>query len=422
MTDVTMKNLLEAGVHFGHQTSRWNPKMKPYIFGARNGIYIIDLQQTVKLFRDAYNFVRDLTAQGGQMLFVGTKKQAQDAIREEAERCGAFYVNTRWLGGMLTNFHTIKQSIDRLKKLEDMLEDAQVVQALTKKEIGGMRHEREKLLSSLGGIKGLRKLPDALFVIDPKKEEIAVKEANKLGIPVVAVVDTNCDPDRIDYKIPGNDDAIRAIRLFCAAVAEAVIEGRNLYEERQRGAGGEAAGDGEKAIRILRERGLAKAARKATRAATDGAIGAYIHPPGKIGVLIEVNCETDFVAKTPEFQQLVKDLAMQVAASSPRYLSREEVPAAELETEREIYRKQALQSGKPEKVIERIVEGQVERFYKDVCLLEQPFLKQPERTVKEIVQEAIVRFGVNVTVRRFARFGLGETATKESPAGGAPGA
>src|SRR6266571_3159808 len=339
MTDVTMKNLLEAGVHFGHQTSRWNPKMKPFIFGARNGIYIIDLQQTVKLFRDAYNFVRDLTAQGGQMLFVGTKKQAQDAIREEAERCGAFYVNTRWLGGMLTNFHTIKQSIDRLKK----------------------------------------------------KEEIAVKEANKLGVPVVAVVDTNCDPDRIDYKIPGNDDAIRAIRLFCAAVAEAVIEGRNLYEERQRGAGHE--GAGEKAIRILRERGLAKAARKATRAATDGAIGAYIHPPGKIGVLIEVNCETDFVAKTPEFQQLVKDLAMQVAANAPRYVSREEVPAAELESERAIYRKQALQSGKPEKVIERIVEGQVERFYKDVCLLEQPFLKQPERTVKEIVQEAIVRFG-----------------------------
>ena len=185
---------------------------------------------------------------------------------------------------------------------------------------------------------------------------------------------------------------------------------------------GEAAGDVEKAIRLLRERGLAKAAKKATRAATDGAIGAYIHPPGKIGVLIEVNCETDFVAKTPEFQQLVKDLAMQVAASSPRYVSREEVPAAELESEREIYRKQALQSGKPEKVIERIVEGQVERFYKDVCLLEQPFLKQPERTVKEIVQEAIVRFGVNVTVRRFARFGLGETATKESPAGGAPGA
>ena len=242
MTDVTMKNLLEAGVHFGHQTSRWNPKMKPYIFGARNGIYIIDLQQTVRMFRDAYNFVRDITAQGGQLLFVGTKKQAQDAIREEAERSGAFYVNTRWLGGMLTNFQTIKQSIDRLKKFEEMLEDPQVSEALTKKELGGIRHEREKLLASLGGIKGLRKLPDALFVIDPKKEEIAVKEANKLAIPVVAVVDTNCDPDLIDYKVPGNDDAIRAIRLFCAAIAEAVIEGRNVHEERQRGAGHETAG------------------------------------------------------------------------------------------------------------------------------------------------------------------------------------
>jgi small subunit ribosomal protein S2 len=241
MTDVTMKNLLEAGVHFGHQTSRWNPKMKPYIFGARNGIYIIDLQQTVKMFRDAYNFVRDRTADGGQILFVGTKSQAQDAIREEAERCGAFYVNTRWLGGMLTNFQTIKQSIDRLK----MLEDPQILDALTKKEMQGLRRERDKLVASLGGIKGMRKLPDMLFVIDPKKEEIAVKEANKLGIPVVGVVDTNCDPDLIDYRIPGNDDAIRAIRLFCAAVAEAVIDGRNVFEERQRGTGAEDGGGAE---------------------------------------------------------------------------------------------------------------------------------------------------------------------------------
>src|SRR5499433_3855440 len=200
MTDVTMKNLLEAGVHFGHQTSRWNPKMKPYIFGARNGIYIIDLQQTVKLFRDAYNFVRDLVAQGGQVLFVGTKKQAQDAVREEADRCGGFYVNTRWLGGTLTNFQTIKQSIDRLKKCEETLEDPAMAEALTKKEMLGVSRERDKLLASLGGIKTLRKLPDALFVIDPKKEEIAVKEANKLHIPVVAVVDTNCDPDVVDYK------------------------------------------------------------------------------------------------------------------------------------------------------------------------------------------------------------------------------
>jgi small subunit ribosomal protein S2 len=191
------------------------------------------------MFREAFNFVRDLTAQGGQMLFVGTKKQAQDVIREEAERCGAFYVNTRWLGGTLTNFQTIKQSIERLKKLDEMLEDPQITEAITKKEAQGLRRERDKLLASLGGIKGLRKLPDALFVIDPSKEEIAVREANKLRIPVVAVVDTNCDPDLIDYKIPGNDDAIRAIRLFCAAIAEAVIEGRNLWVERQRGAGQE---------------------------------------------------------------------------------------------------------------------------------------------------------------------------------------
>jgi small subunit ribosomal protein S2 len=237
MAEVSMKQLLEAGVHFGHQTSRWNPKMRPFIFGARNGIYIIDLQQTVKLFREAYTFVRDLVADGGSILFVGTKKQAQDAVREEAERSGMFYVNTRWLGGMLTNFQTIKASIDRLRKLEEMLEDPKMAEALTKKEMLGVRRERDKLLVSLGGIKNMKRLPDAIFVIDPKKEEIAVKEANKLGVPVVAVVDTNCDPDLIDWKIPGNDDAIRAIRLFAAAIADAVIEGKAIAEERSRGRG-----------------------------------------------------------------------------------------------------------------------------------------------------------------------------------------
>ena len=239
MSEVTMKQLLEAGVHFGHQTSRWNPKMKPYIFGARNGIYIIDLQQTVKMFRDAYGYVRELVADGGSILFVGTKKQAQDAIREEAERCGMFYVTNRWLGGMLTNFQTIKQSIDRLRKHEEALESEAMAEALTKKELIMISRERDKLMASLGGIKNMRKLPDALFIVDPKKEEIAVKEANKLGIPVVAAVDTNCDPDVIDYKIPGNDDAIRAIRLFCTAIADAVLEGRAIAEERQRGQGSE---------------------------------------------------------------------------------------------------------------------------------------------------------------------------------------
>jgi small subunit ribosomal protein S2 len=243
MSEVTMKQLLEAGVHFGHQTSRWNPKMKPYIFGARNGIYIIDLQQTVRMFKDAYGYVRNLTAEGGSILFVGTKKQAQDAIREEAERCGMFYVTNRWLGGMLTNFQTMKASIDRLRKHDETLESPAMAEALTKKELIMIQRERDKLMATLGGIRNMKKLPDALFVVDPKKEEIAVKEANKLGIPVVAAVDTNCDPDVIDYKIPGNDDAIRAIRLFCTAIADAVIEGRALAEERQHGQADEDEGE-----------------------------------------------------------------------------------------------------------------------------------------------------------------------------------
>ena len=231
MVDISMKQLLEAGVHFGHQTSRWNPKMKPYIFGARNGIHIIDLQQTVAMIKDLEVVVRDLAASGGQVLFVGTKKQAQDAVREEAVRCGMFHVHNRWLGGTLTNFSTIRQSIDRLRKLEEMVNDPKIIEALTKKEMLGLTREKDKLEQSLGGIKGMRKLPDAVFVVDPKQEEIAVKEARKLGIPVIAVIDTNCDPDMIDYKVPGNDDAIRAIRLFCSAIADAVLAGKGLYEQ-----------------------------------------------------------------------------------------------------------------------------------------------------------------------------------------------
>jgi len=224
MSQITMKQLLEAGVHFGHQTKRWNPKMKPYIFGARNGIYIIDLQKTVRYFKGAYSFVKETVAKGDKILFVGTKKQAQDAIAEESLRAGQYYVNSRWLGGMLTNFSTIKGSIDRLKKIETMAQDG-TYQLITKKEALNLEREKGKLEKSLGGIKMMNKLPGAIFVIDPKKETIAVKEARKLGIPVVAVVDTNCDPDDIDYIIPGNDDAIRAIRLFAARIADACIEG-----------------------------------------------------------------------------------------------------------------------------------------------------------------------------------------------------
>lgn len=229
MSNITMKELLEAGVHFGHQTKRWNPKMKPYIFGARNGIYIIDLQKTVRLFKNAYNFVRETAQAGETVLFVGTKKQAQDSIAEEAQRCNMFYVNQRWLGGMLTNFATVRQSIDRLKRLDSMFADG-TIEGYTKKEVLSLEKQRQKLEKSLGGIKGMSKLPGAIFVIDPKNESIAVSEAKKLGIPVVSVVDTNCDPDPIDYIIPGNDDAIRAIRLLASKIADAVIEGTQARE------------------------------------------------------------------------------------------------------------------------------------------------------------------------------------------------
>ena len=225
MAVVTMKQLLEAGVHFGHQTRRWNPKMAPYIFTDRNGIYIIDLQKTVRMLEEAYNFVRDTVMDGKDILFVGTKKQAQESIETEAKRCGMFYVNQRWLGGMLTNFKTIRMRIDRLNELDDM-ETNGAFDVLPKKEVIKLRLERGKLEKNLGGIREMKNLPAALFVVDPRKEHIAIAEARNLGIPVVAIVDTNCDPDEADYVIPGNDDAIRAVKLFASKIADAVLEGR----------------------------------------------------------------------------------------------------------------------------------------------------------------------------------------------------
>ena len=225
MAVVSMKQLLEAGVHFGHQTRRWNPKMAKYIFTERNGIYIIDLQKTVKKLDEAYNFVRDVAAEGGSILFVGTKKQAQESIREEATRCGMHYVNARWLGGMLTNFRTIRRRIDRLNQLKTMESDG-TFDMLPKKEVVKLNLEIEKLEKFLGGIKEMKQLPGALFIVDPRKERIAVAEAKKLGIPIVAIVDTNCDPDEIDYVIPGNDDAIRAVKLISGTIASAIVEGK----------------------------------------------------------------------------------------------------------------------------------------------------------------------------------------------------
>ncbi len=230
MPSISMKELLEAGVHFGHQTKRWNPKMKEYIFGERNGIYIIDLQKTLKLFKDAMRYVGEMAAQGKTVLFVGTKRQAQEAIAEEAGRCSQFYVNQRWLGGLLTNITTVQRSIKRLKELDAMSTD-NAYEGRAKKEVGRLERERKHLQQNLAGIKDMNGLPDLLFIVDSNKESIAVNEARKLGIPVVAVVDTNCDPDKVDYVIPGNDDALRAIRLFTTKIADAVVEGRSLATE-----------------------------------------------------------------------------------------------------------------------------------------------------------------------------------------------
>ncbi|QWR77281.1 30S ribosomal protein S2 [Candidatus Magnetomonas plexicatena] len=227
---VSMKELLEAGVHFGHQVKRWNPKMKKFIFGERNGIYIIDLQKTVKGMEEAYNFIKDVSASGKDVLFVGTKKQAQDAIAEEAAKCGAYYINQRWLGGMLTNFITIKKSIEKLKKIETMKEDG-TFDVLPKKEVAALEKTRMKLQKNLGGIKDMKKIPGAVFVVDPRRENIAVMEARKLSLPVVSIVDTNCDPDLIDYVVPGNDDAIRAVKLVTSKIADAILEGKAMLNK-----------------------------------------------------------------------------------------------------------------------------------------------------------------------------------------------
>ena len=232
MSVITIKQLLEAGVHFGHHTRRWNPKMKEYIFNERNGIYIIDLQKTVKKFEEAYMYVRDLSVENGTMLFVGTKKQAADAVRDEATRCGMYYVNSRWPGGMLTNFKTIKTSIARLRQIEKLQEDG-TFDALTKKEVAKLMKEKHDLERDYGGIKDMERLPDCVFIVDPRKEHNAVLEAKKLGIPVVAIVDTNCDPDDADYVIPGNDDAIRAIKLISSVLADAILEGKQGEQEAE---------------------------------------------------------------------------------------------------------------------------------------------------------------------------------------------
>ena len=278
MATITMKELLEAGVHFGHQTKRWNPKMKEFIFGERNGIYIIDLQKTLKMFKDASKFVTDSAADGKTILFVGTKRQAQDAISEEAQRCGMFYVNNRWLGGLLTNWVTVQKSVKRLKELDDMAVDGRY-ELLPKKEVIKLERERKHLQANLAGIKNMNSLPDLVFVIDSNKEQIAVREARKLGIPVVAVVDTNCDPSEVDYVIPGNDDALRAIRLFASKIADSVVEGANAATDKQGvpPQGGATEGEGVAAEAAAASEGGQEAApRKAPAAAANESEEAHV--------------------------------------------------------------------------------------------------------------------------------------------------
>ena len=257
MANITMKELLEAGVHFGHQTKRWNPKMKEYIFGERNGIYIIDLQKTLKMFKEASKFIAELSSQGRIILFVGTKRQAQDAVSEEATRANSFYINQRWLGGLLTNWVTVQKSVKRLKELDEMATDGRY-ELLPKKEVIKLERERKHLQANLAGIKNMSRLPDAVFVIDSNKEQIAVREARKLGIPVVAVVDTNCDPDEVDFVIPGNDDALRAIRLFASKIADAVLAGRGVRESSQADDGGPDGPDGDRGRRARPRRAAAR--------------------------------------------------------------------------------------------------------------------------------------------------------------------
>ncbi len=316
MANIQMKELLEAGVHFGHQTRRWNPKMKPFIFGKRNGIHIVDLQKTLHHFEDAAEFIRDLAANGRNVLFVGTKRQAQDAIREEAERCGMFYMNHRWLGGTMTNFRTIRKSIQRFKEIEETLanEDSH----LTKKELIHLERQRRKMERAFGGIKDMEALPDALFVIDTVHEHIAITEANRLGIPVVAVVDTNSDPEEVDFPIPGNDDAIRAIRLFTSRIAENVLEGLNLADERFVGEEGVPAvaeeTSAEEVVDGAEERTMSAADEPATEgAATEGSAAVT---------------ETEAVADESD-QTSVEHVADEKAEKAPEETVAEEEDAAE---------------------------------------------------------------------------------------------
>src|SRR5947208_3352605 len=420
MAQPQLQDLLEAGVHFGHQTRRWNPKMRRFIFAERSGIYIIDLQKTLRQIEAAQELLRGVVLKGENVLFVCTKKQLKNILQAEAQRCGAFYVTERWLGGTLTNFQTIKKQIKRLKELEQGTAEGEF-ENYTKKEQLLFDRERSKLEKYLSGIKNMSRLPGALFVVDSKKERIAVAEANKLGIPVVAIVDTNADPELITVPIPGNDDAIRAVSLITAAISDVISEARHhmpLREPAEEGEGvtystetgveAEAEGDKKKAVDVLRTKGAAKADKRAGREASEGLIGHYVHHDGKIGVLVELNCETDFVARTEDFKALARDLAVHIAATNPLAVRIEDLPPETVARERQVYGAQVAEQKKPENIRAKIVDGMMKKFYEENVLLEQKFVKDDKRTVGELVKELSAKTGEKIDVRRFARLRVGE--------------
>lgn len=537
-----MREMLEAGVHFGHRTRYWNPKMAPYIFGVQHKIHIINLDKTLPLYQAAINFVSSVAAKNGKILFVGTKRAAHNIIREEAIRCGMPYVNHRWLGGMLTNYKTVRQSIKRLKELE-ALRDSGKFAGLTKKEGLNLMRELTKLEHTLGGIKNMGGLPDAVFVVDVGHEDIVVSEANKLSIPIVGIVDTNRNPDNIDYIIPGNDDAVRAISFYVKNIADAIIEARatlvtakkekeakevktvkkpaikkkaaekekpaktktvkiskvkkdgitaeQVKELRERTGAGmmeckkaleEAKGDMEQAITAMRKTGQAKAAKKAGRIAAEGVVAIAVSEDNKRAFMAEINTETDFAARDASFKEFVdkvinsglenkatdlaslmalpgipesneelvakigeniqirravllesegsigsyshagrigviaglstddlqlgKDIAMHIAASKPEVVNPEDVSAATIDKEKQIYLAQASETGKPSEVIEKMVDGKIKKFINEISLAGQPFVKDPSITVGELLGK------MKTTVSSFVRFEVGEGIEK----------
>ena len=498
MSVISMKQLLEAGVHFGHQTRRWNPKMAPYIYTERNGIHIIDLQKSVGMVDDAYNAVKDCVAQGGKILFVGTKKQAQDSIQAEAERCGMFYVNQRWLGGMMTNFKTIESRIARLKKIKEMEEDG-TFDVLPKREVLELNKEKDKLQKNLGGIEEMGGLPDMIFVVDPKKESICVQEAHTLGIPLVGIAATNSDPVEFDYIIPGNDVAIRAVKELRERTGAGMMDCKKALTNTD--------GDMDAAVEFLRENGLAKAAKKAGRIAAEGLVAVAVSEDAKEAAIVEVNSETDFVAKNDTFRtyvaevadqalttkaadiegflaeeskaeagktvkealdgkiavigenlnirrfakvsaadgfvasyihaggkigvlvevatdvvndeikEMAKNVAMQVAAISPKYTSRDEVSKDYIEHETEILKVQAMNENpdKPENIIEKMIVGRLNKELKEVCLLDQAYVKAEDgkQAVGKYVEQVAKANGANVTIKGFVRFETGEGIEKK---------